>query len=337
MKKLTALLLALLLVFTAAGCAQNTTDDTGSSPSAEASTEASTEPSEEASPEITENTEGAEDAETSNKGITVTDMTGREITLDGPAEKIVALTASDCEILYAIGAGDTLVGRGSYCDYPEEALEVTSVESGSETNIEQIIALEPDVVIMSTMAQTTEHVESLEAAGIEVVVTDANDIEGVYTSITLIGEVVGKTDESAAVIDSMKATFADIQSKVVADGEKTIYFEVAPLAYGPYAAGSGTFMDELATMLGLTNIFSDLADWPQVSEEQVIERNPDYIITTSMGDLDAIEEINTRDGWEDITAIVNGDVYNADSNAITRPGPRLTDAIQELYDFIYGG
>ncbi len=326
MKKITALLLALLLtVFTITGCAQNGSD-ASPSPSEESSASPSTvvQPSEEVS------------ASPADTGITVTDMTGRDITLDKPAEKIVALTASDCEILYAIGAGDTLVGRGGYCDYPAEVLDIPAVESGSETNVEQIIALGPDVVIMSTMAQTTEHVESLAAAGIDVIVTDSNNIEDVYTSITLIGEVVGKNDEAASVIDSMKATFADIQSKVKAGGDKTIYFEVAPLQYGPYAAGSGTFMDELATMLGLTNIFSDLEGWPQVSEEQVIERNPDYIVTTTMGDLDPIEEINNRAGWENITAIVNGNVLNADSNTITRPGPRLADAAQELYDFIYG-
>ncbi len=324
MKKITALLLALLLVFSIAGCAQNATD-VSPSPSAETSEEPSAEPSAEASPSA------------ESTAITVTDMTGREITLDKPAEKIVTLTASDCEILFAIGAGDTLVGRGGYCDYPAEVLDIPAVESGSETNVEQIIALGPDAVIMSTMAQTTEHVESLEAAGIDVIVTDSNNIEDVYTSITLIGEVVGKNDEAAAVIDNMKATFEEIQSKVETDGEKTIYFEVAPLEYGPYAAGSGTFMEELATMLGLTNIFSDLEGWPQVSEEQVIERNPDYIVTTTMGDLDPIEEITSRAGWENITAIVNGNVMNADSNTITRPGPRLADAAQELYDFIYGG
>ena len=88
-------------------------------------------------------------------------MTGRKITLDKPAEKIVVLSAADCEILYAIGAGDKLVGRGEYCDYPEEVNSIPSVESGMETNIEQIIALNPQVVIMSKMAQSKEHAETL--------------------------------------------------------------------------------------------------------------------------------------------------------------------------------
>ena len=115
--------------------------------------------------------------------VTVTDMAGREITLDAPATKVVALTASDCEILAALGAEDTLVGRGEYCDYPESVLEVPAVQSGADTNLEQIIALEPQVVIMAKMAQTEEQVAALEKAGIRVVVSDAQDIEGVYTAI----------------------------------------------------------------------------------------------------------------------------------------------------------
>ena len=89
-------------------------------------------------------------------GLTVTDMKGREITLDAPASRIVAITASDVEIIYALGAGDLLVGRGEYCDWPAEVLDKPVVKSGAETNLEEILALEPDVVIMATMAQTED-------------------------------------------------------------------------------------------------------------------------------------------------------------------------------------
>ena len=101
-------------------------------------------------------------------GIAVTDMTGRSVTLDAPATRVVALTAADCEILNALGAGDTLVGRGEYCDYPESVQSVPAVQSGTETNLEQIIALKPQVLLMNTMAQTKDQVIQLEAAGIRV-------------------------------------------------------------------------------------------------------------------------------------------------------------------------
>lgn len=268
--------------------------------------------------------------------ITVTDMTGREITLAEPATRIVALTASDCEILCALGAEDTLVGRGEYCDYPESILDLPVVQSGADTNIEQIIALEPQVVLMSTMAQTTEQAEALEKAGIQVVISDAQDIEGVYTAIRLIGDLMARDTEAEALISDMQTTFDDIAAKSEATG-KTVYFEVSPLQWGLWTAGANTFMDELATMCGLTNAFADVDGWAAISEEQVLERNPDYIVTITMyygeGPL-PVDEIMGRTGWSDITAVANQDVFNADSNEISRPGPRLKDAAIALYNFV---
>ena len=270
--------------------------------------------------------------------VTVTDMAGREIALDEPATKVVALTASDCEILAALGAEDTLVGRGEYCDYPESVLEVPAVQSGADTNLEQIIALEPQVVVMAKMAQTEEQVAALEKAGIRVVVSDAQDIEGVYTAIRLIGALVGRNDEAEAMVADMQSAFADIAAKSENTG-KTVYFEVSPLQWGLWTAGKGTFMDELATMCGLTNAFADVEGWAEISEEQVLERDPDYIVTISMyyGEGPTpVEEIKSRAGWDALKAVQNDAIFNADSNEVSRPGPRLKDAAEALYTFVTG-
>ncbi len=274
-----------------------------------------------------------------SNGVTVVDMIGRTITLDKPAERIVALTPSDCEILYALDAGDTLVGRGKYCDYPMAVMDVPAVESGANTNLEQIIELKPDVLLMSTMAQTEEQIAALEEAGIKVVVSDAQDIDGVYTAIQMIGTLMGKTNEAVSIIEGMKNTFAKIQETSTGDGSKTIYFEVSPLEYGLWAAGSHTFMDEIAQMLGLTNIFSDVEGWGEVSEEQVLERNPDYIVTISMyfGEGPTPEEeILGRTGWENVTAVKNGAILNLPNNELSRPAPRLADGALVLSDFVHG-
>lgn len=270
-----------------------------------------------------------------DSGMTIIDMMGREVKLEAPATRVIALTAADCEILYAIGAGDTLIGRGAYCDYPEQVLEVQAVESGSETNIEQIIALEPQVVIMSTMAQSGEQVQALERAGIKVVETNAYDINGTYEAIALIGTVTGKNDEAEALVAEMKAGFDELISKSDPNSGKTIYFEVSPLQYDLWTAGSETFMDEMASMLGLTNIFADVTDWGMISEEQVLERNPDYIVSTSMS-YGAVDEIAGRKGWQDVTAVKNGRILNTYNNETTRPGPRLVDGARMIYELAYG-
>ena len=304
--KLTALLLALTLLLTACG---------GTSSAAQSSAP----------------TESSSDA-----AIAFTDMLGREIALDAPASRVIALSAADCEIIYALGAEDALIGRGEYCDWPSEVLDVPALASGRETNIEQILALNPDVLLMADMDQTEEQVAQLENAGITVVVSDADDIDGVYQSIGNTGKMLGKDAEAAALIANMKDTFRSISENSDNEG-KTIYFEVSPLQYGLWAGCADTFMNEIAEMMDLTNIFSDISGWCEISEEQVIERAPDYIVTVSMyfGEGPTPEEeILSRSGWESIPAVKNGKILNLANNELSRPGPRLADGAQALYDFI---
>ena len=264
--------------------------------------------------------------------IRVTDMFGREIVLTEPATRVVALTPADCEILCALGCEEALVGRGQYCDYPASILDVPVVLSGAEMNIEQILMLNPQVIIMGDMGHTKEQVDMLEENGIKVVVSNANDLEGTYEAIRIIGVVMGKEAEAEALVTEMKTVFADIAADSPVTG-KTVYFEVTPLQWGLWTAGGNTFMDELATICGMTNVFADVDGWAAVSEEQVLMRNPDYIVSVAGMGAGAVDEIMTRPGWSEVTAVKNGHVFNADSNAIARPGPRLMDAARELEGF----
>ena len=361
MKKILSVIFVLALILNMAACGSSESKPAAEAPAESVSAEEQAPVAEDANEPAEEAEEGAEtaapaeEAETPAEAdasaaetaeqpasagpVTVTDMTGREITLDEPATRIVALSAADCEVLYAIGGGDALVGRGEYCDYPAEVLEVPSVQSGYDTNIEQIIALEPQVLLMSTMAQTEEQIAALEDAGIRVVVSDAQDIEGVYTAVEMMGKLMGKEDNAQAVIDEMKATFDEVASKAAGDGSKTVYFEVSPLEYGLWTAGKGTFMNEIAEMLGLKNAFDDVDGWAAISEEQVLERNPDYIVTITMyfGEGPTpIEEIMNRPGWDNITAVKNEAILNLVDNELSRPTPRLADGARMLYDFVYG-
>lgn len=271
-------------------------------------------------------------------GIEITDMTGQILFLKEPANRIVALTASDCEILYALNAGDTLVGRGEYCDYPEQILEVKAVKSGSDTNVEQIIALQPQLVIMGNMDQTQQQIDAIKSAGIQVLITDSQKIEDIYVAIEIIGKAVGKNVEAQDLISEMQSTFAQIKPIDSVEG-KTVYFEVSPLEYGLWAAGTSTFMDEIAEMAGLENVFSDVSGWGQVSQEQVFERNPDFIVAVPMSYGSVIghkQELISREGWQNLNAVKSDSVYIADSDEITRPGPRIAKAAKDFYTFVCG-
>ena len=271
---------------------------------------------------------------------TISEITASDAVLDASSMRIICLTAATCEILYAIGAGDGVIGRGEYCDYPEEILAKPELHSGDNTNIEQIIALSPDIVFMSTMAQSPEQVTALEELGFRVIATDAQTIEEIYDSIELIGAEVGRSEQAAEVTEEMKAAFHDVseQAKSKITEEQTIYFEVSPLEWGLWTSGKNTFMNEIATMLGVKNIFEDIDGWAEISQEQIIDRDPDYIITVTMyygaGPVPE-EEIMGRSGWSGITAVQNEQVFYIDSDEISRPGPRLAEAAKDLYALIY--
>ena len=140
-------------------------------------------------------------------GLVLTDMMDREVSLAGPAEKIVVMMPSDCEILYAIGAGEMIVGAGEYCDYPEEVASVTKVTSGGETNVEQIISLAPDAVVMTKMAHSPELVEQLENAGI-----------GVHGAHGAEGKIAGTVEDGLALI---KLNLLQVKSYLL---EKLLFF-----------------------------------------------------------------------------------------------------------------
>lgn len=269
------------------------------------------------------------------EGITLTDMVGATIELDAPATRVIGLTPADCEILYAIGAGDTLVGRGDYCDYPAEIFDIPSVGSTYGLNIEAVIALDPDVVLTTTMYDPAV-IDALAEAGVKIVQFETSDIESVYTAIELIGVVVDHNDEAAALIASMRDSFAAIAAQAV-DTEATVYFEVSPLEWGLWTAGQDTFMDEIANLLGLKNCFADVNGWAAISEEQVLERNPDYIVTITMyyGEGPTpVEELLGRAGWENVTAIQNAAILNLQNDELSRPSPRLVEGAEALLAFI---
>ena len=267
-----------------------------------------------------------------NKGITVKDAHGRTVRLSAPAKRIVALAPGDCEILFAIGAGNSLVAAGDSCDRPEAVRSLPSVSSGSEINIEQILSLSPDLVVIFEEPRSDEHAQMLASAGVPAVITLANNIPSTFDMIRLLGRATGKDAEAEALISDMQKTFDRITAASGNTG-KTIFFEVSPLAEGLRTAGRNTFMDDIAKICGLTNIFSDVDGWAAVSQEQVIERNPDYILAVpySNNGPEYVKEIISRPGWNLTNAVRLGNIGYAETNEITRPGPRLREAAIHVF------
>ena len=220
---------------------------------------------------------------------------------------------------------------------------MAAIESGVNMNLEQVIAMKPDVVLMSSITQTEAQQNVLENAGITVIYSDGHNnnetLEGVYTAISMLGVVTGREEAAEKLIADTQQVLADLQESIPEGENKTVYFEVSPLKYGLWTCGPGTYMNEICELLGVENIFSDLEGWCEVSEEQVLDRNPDYIVSVTMFYEDGLppeEEICSRNGWDSITAVQNGAVMNFNNNELTRPSHRLAEGAKILFDFFYG-
>lgn len=262
--------------------------------------------------------------------ITLTDDAGREVTIAAEPQRVVSLLPSNTEILFAVGAGDQVVGVTSYCNYPEEA--ATREQVGGITtkslNIESIVALQPDLVLAT--GSQAEIVPILEESSLTVIVLEPATFDDIFANIELVGRVTGHTDEVSTLTNALRRRVDTVVTTVsAADTQPTVFYEVwhDPLM----TAGPNTFIGQLITLAGGESIFADVEeDWPQVSAEAVVERDPAFILgPDSHGEELTPEKIKTRTGWENIAAVQNEEIYILNGDAVSRPGPRIVDMLEE--------
>ncbi|PWV52834.1 ABC transporter substrate-binding protein [Nocardiopsis sp. L17-MgMaSL7] len=266
--------------------------------------------------------------------VTVADMVG-EVTVDAAPERIVSLSPSNTEMLFAIGAGDQVEAVDDYSNYPDEA--PTTDLSGFTPNVEAISEYDPDLVILADSAVDTA--DQLGAVDIPtLVLPGAADLEDVYAQIRLLGDVTGKTEEADTEADRIEDEFNGIVESVCAeigDSELTFYQELDDTLF---SATSGTFAGQIYESFGLVNI-ADQADdgesggYPQLSPEFVVEEDPDLIFL-SYGDESAVEAVEERPAYDTVSAVRTGSVHLLDTDIASRWGPRVVDFAQSVGDAV---
>jgi len=271
--------------------------------------------------------------------ITVIDGLGREVSVEALPQRIVSLAPSNTEILFAVGAGDQVVGVTKYCDYPSEAQTREQVGgfSAKTISVERIVALEPDLVFSAGKLQTPV-IEALEKVNITVVALDARTLDDVYGNIELVGQLTGHGEEAAQIVASMRERVDAVVTKVAEIPQEerlTVYWETfdEPLM----TAGPGTFIGQMIEMAGGINIFADVTEsYPEISAEEVAKRNPDVIMSMdSHGKKITPDVLAGRPGWGEIKAVKNGRIHLIGDNLVSRPGPRLADALETMAKALY--
>lgn len=270
--------------------------------------------------------------------IKVTDGTGAVIELQQPAVKIVSLSPSVTEILFAIDAGDQMVGREDMVSYPEAALAVPSVGSlYGDLPTETILAMQPDLVVAGEIL-TAEQVEALKALGLTVFwQANPTNFEGLYQNIKDLGVLTGNSAKADELVGSLQARVSAVTDKLadVAERPAVFYQLDSTDPANPWTSGGGTFIDYIITMAGGENIAADLGAYAQISTEDLITRNPDVIL---MGDAlygITAESVAARPGWNVITAVQESSIFAIDPYILSVPGPRLVDGLEETARLIH--
>ncbi len=279
-------------------------------------------------------TETATEAPT--PAVDMEDDLGNRIVLETYPQRIVSLAPSITESLFAIGAGDRIVGRDTHSDYPPEAQDIPDIGSlWQNLPLEAILALEPDLVIAAEII-SPEQVQQMQDAGLTVFwLKNPTDFEGLYRNLRVLAQLTGQEEQAEALIESLQARVAAVEDAVASIPEEqrpVVFYELSaedPAA--PWTSGPGTFIDYTITKAGGKNAGASLQDpWAQMSLETLLEVNPDIII---LGDAPygvTPEAVAQRPGWDALKAVQEGRIYPFNPKLLSVPGPRLIDGLETL-------
>ena len=265
--------------------------------------------------------------------MTFTDDLGNTIELTGYPGKIISLSPSTTEILFAIGAGEQVVGRDEFSVYPEAALEVTNIGAmWDELPSEAILALEPDLVVAAQII-SEDQVAALRDLGLNVYwQANPTSYEELWENLRDFGRLTGHEAETETLITDLEARVKAVQDKTASVSDRpSVFYELdATDPSNPWTAGSGTFIDYIIAQAGGTNAASALqGDYAQLSSEQLIAVDPEVILLADALYGVTPESVAARPGWDVITAVKETAIYPIDPNMMSVPGPRLVDALEE--------
>lgn len=256
---------------------------------------------------------------------------GSEVKVEKEATRLVSLSPTLTEVIYALGKGDLLKGRTDYCDYPEAVSLVPSVGSMSEPSVEKILELDPDLVIVSFLQAET--IAKIESAGARVIILPSGDsLEGSYANLLEMGRVLNAEDQADDLIAGIKTKIAAVQEKVKGETPVTAYYVAGFGQTGDYTAGDGTFINEVITSAGGINAAADVQGW-NYTAEKLMEKDPEIIFMGSMANL--TETFKVEEPYKNLTAVKAGRVFAVDDNLIAREGPRMGEAVAILAKLFY--
>lgn len=258
--------------------------------------------------------------------LTLQDDVGTQVTLKAEPRRIVSLAPNHTETLFALGLGERVVGVTEYCNYPPEATTKQKIGGYADINLEQVVALQPDLVLASTL-HMAQVVPALRERGLTVFVAEPESVLDTLDTIVTIGRITGQEAAAQSLTAQMKNRIEAVQAKVKNAPRPQVFWE---LGAELYTAGPGSFINDLITLAGGENIAAGTGQpWPQMSVEAIILQDPDVIILADHNYGETIDTVKQRPGWANIRAVKAGRIIElVNDDIVSRQGPRIVDGLE---------
>ena len=264
------------------------------------------------------------------------DSRGKEIILERKPQRIISLAPANTEILFALGLDEEIVGITDYCNYPpEKVVKIEKIGGFSTPNIEKIVSLNPDIVFGTSGVQK-QAVQRLEELGVKVYVLEAETMENLLAEIEKVGRLTGKSQEARQLIESLEKRINVIKTKTanLSDDQKPKVF--LEIWYDPiWTAPDRTLIYQVIELAGGRHAITIKGDWNQttiVDPESVVEANPDVILLAFEGSPELIYKLP---GWSNVSAVKNKQVFQINGDIISRTGPRIVDAMEQIAKILH--
>jgi iron complex transport system substrate-binding protein len=332
-----ALLLALAVLVSAgllvAGCGTGAATTTTAAPAATTTSAAAPETTTTVAPAGTTTSVAAA---AGTFPVTVKDDDGNSVTIKTQPMRIVSTKPASTEILFAIGAGDRVVGVSSLDDYPPQVKSIAKV-GDFEPNAEAIMGLSPDLVV--SYSGFEEKLQAVQNAGAAIITFNPASVDGIFANITALGAATGNTGQAATLVDALKTQIAQISDAAKATGSAPEVFYAVDNTL--YTVGPNTFVDDVLKMANAVNVASmpgntaNGQQYYQFSPEQLVAADPDVILLPTSSGYKNIEDFTKDPRFAQMSAVKNGKVYLIDDTTVTRPGPRITEGLKILVKAIH--
>jgi len=282
---------------------------------------------------------GAKEASLPSIDLTM-DRAGTQITLPAKVERIISMAPSTTEILIDLGLADKIIAADTNTQKDGLLKQDIPYFDMMKPDAEKLIALKPDVVFISGMSNAKGNTpfSPLIDAGICVInIPSSSSIEAVYLDIAYIAAAVKQEEKGAKIIANMKKEIEAVRKKgaaIAQDKKKTVYFEIGAAPH-MYSLGTGTFINEMIEIIGAQNILADQKSWIAVSDEMVLAKDPDVILTNVSYIPNPIDEIMARAGWASLKAVKGKKVFGIDTNSSSRPNHNIIKALKEMAKAVY--